>query len=108
MATKPKAQPGGLAGRFPETLTLKDLITIISVAVTLTLAWGMFSTRLTILEKEIVTLQDADRAHNAALAKLGSQVRHLESNQQDNDLIIDQVYMILKKPTPIRRVQPDQ
>lgn len=38
-------------------LSIKDLIAILSVAVSMALAWGVFSTRITLLEHQLVTLK---------------------------------------------------
>lgn len=105
MATKTSGQKGGLTMKLPDTLTLKDLITIVSVAVSLTVAWGVFSTRITVLEKEVVAMEQANQARGANVEQLQKQVRRLEAHQQDDELIIDQVFSILKRPSPTRRAQ---
>jgi len=105
MATKPRSQSNGVAIRFPEMLTLKDLITIVSFAVSLTVAWGVFSTRIALLEKEVVTLQAVDASKTASIEKLQSQVRRLEAHQQDDELILDQAFMIMRRPPPLRRAE---
>lgn len=106
MATRPRSQNGGIAIRFPETLTLKDLITIVSVAISLTVAWGVFSTRIALLEKEVVALQATDASRTASFEKIQQQVRRLEAHQQDDELILDQVFMLIKRPPPTRRAEP--
>lgn len=105
MATKPPSQPKGITVKFPETLDLKDLITIVSVAVSLTVAWGVFSTRIAIVEREIVSLQQQDQSHNVSMERLQAQVRRLEAHQQDDELILDQVFTLMKRPYPQRRAQ---
>jgi len=104
MATTNQAvQPKGITLKIPDSLTLKDLITIISVAVSLTLAWGVFSTRITVLEKEVVALRDADKTQSTNIERLRKQVRRLEAHQQDDELLLDQVFILLKRPIPTRR-----
>lgn len=108
MATRtraPSVPSGGSTIRFPESLSLKDLITIVSVAVSLTVAWGVFSTRIALLEKEVVILQAADASRGASIEKLQTQVRRLEGQQQDDALILDQAFMLMKRPPPIRRAE---
>lgn len=105
MATKAQSQPKGITVKFPETLDLKDLITIVSVAVSLTVAWGVFSTRITVLEREIVALQQTDQANAATVERLQQQVRRLEAHQQDDELILDQVFTLMKRPYPQRRAR---
>jgi hypothetical protein len=83
-------------------LELKDLITIISLAVSLTVAWGLFTTRITVLEREVVDLQATDKAQAALIEKLDNQVLRLNAHQQDDELILDQVFSILRRPPPTR------
>jgi len=103
MATTTQSQASGSNLRFPSTLDLKDLITIISVAVSLTIAWGMFSTRLALAENEILILKQSNQQQEAEMDKLQLRLRRLENHQHDDENIFDQVFLILKKPAPIRR-----
>jgi hypothetical protein len=96
-------QGEGLVLRVPSVLSLKDLITIVSVAVTLTAAWGVFSTRITVLEREVVALQTADKAQENAIDKLQQQTSRLTAYQQDDELLIDQAFLLLKRNPPVRR-----
>lgn len=105
MATNPPGQPKGITVKFPETLDLKDLITIVSVAVSLTVAWGVFSTRIAIVEREIVSLQQQDQSYTVSMERLQAQVRRLEAHQQDDELILDQVFTLIKQPYPQRRAR---
>lgn len=104
MATKATGQSAG-GIKIPDTLTIKDLITIISVAVSLTIAWGVFSTRIAIMEKEILALQVQGDRHASSVDRLKQDVRRLENHQQDDELLLDQVYSLLRKPAPIRRAE---
>lgn len=88
--------------RLTQTLSLKDLITIVSVAVTLALAWGVFSTRVTLLEKEVVTLTDKLNKAETDLNVIKDSVRRLEQQQQYDELYIDRLYEEAKKATPRR------
>jgi len=40
--------------RISTVITFKDVITFVSIAVTITLAWGVFGTRITLLEREVL------------------------------------------------------
>lgn len=97
------ATPKPQTPRFPDTLTIRDIITIVSVAITLALAWGVFSTRITLLEREVITLHTAIQSTDASVERLQQQLHKLESRQQDSELLIDQLYISLKKPVPTRR-----
>lgn len=93
----------GLTLKIPSVLSIKDLITIISIAVTLTAAWGVFSTRITVTEREIVALQNELRSQQSAIDKLQQNTTRLTAHQQDDELLIDQLYLMQNKPVPVRR-----
>lgn len=99
MATKNTTQQGV----FPQSIGIKDLISIISTAVVVALAWGVFSTRITVLEKEIVSLREANQARDAAVERLQQQLVRQVAHQQDDEVLIDQLYTMLRKPVPTRR-----
>lgn len=98
-------QDGVLTLRVPSVLSLKDLITIVSVAVSLTVAWGVFSTRLTVVERELVALQQEIQSVDVAVDKLQQNQSRLNAHQQDDELLIDQLYTLMKRPIPTRRAQ---
>lgn len=89
--------------KVPQTLSLKDLITIVSIAISLTIAWGVFSTRIAVLEKEVVTLQGTAREQKEEIQALTKRQQVLTAIQRDNVMIIDQLFGIMKKPAPSRR-----
>lgn len=91
-----KKQAGTTGIRIPETLTLKDLISIISVAVSITLAWGYFGARIAALEKETVQLRADVSASQAT-------IHALEANLQANELFVDQLFTHLNLAEPRRR-----
>ena len=96
----------GFPVRFPGTLSLRDLITVVSVAVSLTIAWGVFSTRITIMEREIATLA-ADRAKlTLSMEEQARRITRFEMRQYDNEGMIDRLYEYNSKiPQPKRRTQ---
>lgn len=102
MATKTPSQKTGIGLKLPEFLSIKDLITIISVAVSLTFAWGVFTTRITVLEKEVVRLQEDNQKVTAAVSKLQDTINIHETRQRENMLLIDQLYVMTGKPAPNR------
>jgi hypothetical protein len=68
--------------KIPTVITLKDVITFVSIAVAITMAWGVFSTRMTVAEKELVyqaqqieQLQKSNAAMNDKLGTLEARVR---------------------------------
>ena len=56
-------------------ISVKDVITFVSVAVAITLAWGVFGTRLTLVEKELI-FQDK------RIAQVEQNVKDLTSTNQ--------------------------
>lgn len=89
--------------RFPGALSLKDLITLVSVAVSLTIAWGVFGTRLTLIEKEQETHAAADEKTSADVEELKKRTIEVEQRQYENSLLIDRLYEVNNIPTPKRR-----
>jgi len=84
--------------RLPQSLSFKDLITIVSVAVSLTLAWGVFSTRIAVLEQEVVTAQQIHERDLGEIQKLQADVNSLEVRL--NDHVVDDSYVIAGKRPP--------
>ena len=52
--------PKGSSLRLPISLSISDIISILSVAVSVTLAWGYFGARITAIEHDIVILKERD------------------------------------------------
>lgn len=102
MPTKTTGSKTGTGLKIPDFLGLKDLITIISVAVSLTLAWGVFTTRITVLEKEVVRLQEDNNKLSGIVDKLQDNVSRHEVRGRENSLLIDQLYQQLGKQQPNR------
>lgn len=82
--------------RFPGVLSLKDLITMVSVAVSLTIAWGVFGTRLTLNERQLATQE-------RQIAALEQRVNKAEQRLRENEFMVDQLYEYSGKPRPLRR-----
>lgn len=78
---------------IPHKLSLKDLVVIVSVAITLAVQWGLFSTRLALLEKSQAQLEQEVRTQSA-------DIRHLQVITQDNTQFIDELFRIQNKPVP--------
>lgn len=88
--------------RVPQVLSLKDLISIVSVCVALAMAWGVFGTRITVIENDVVALKAAMSNQGAALSELSRMVERVRSQQTQHDVFIDQIYDMMKKPPPRR------
>lgn len=103
MPTKTTGSKTGTGLKIPDFLDLKDLITIISVAVSLTLGWGVFTTRITVLEKEVVRLQEDNNKLSSSVDKLQDQAAIHETRSREDMLLIDQLHTMIGKPVPNRK-----
>lgn len=54
MNDKPEQNKPETHFRLPNTLSVKEIMTLVGVIVTIMLAWGMFSTRIAVLETNAV------------------------------------------------------
>lgn len=98
--TGDQQEDGGFV--LPRSLTIKDVITITSVCISITLAWGVFGTRITLLEKEVLSVRELNTQNAQIIDQLRSQIRQLESKQQDDQLLIDDLFRSQHKPLPRR------
>ncbi len=89
--------------RFPGALSLKDLITLVSVAVSLTIAWGVFGTRLTLLEKQVTGHEVQDTKVERQVTELEQRTNKAEQRLRENEFLVDQLYVYSGKPQPKRR-----
>jgi hypothetical protein len=74
--------------RLPQTLTFKDLASVVSIAVSLALAWGVFSTRIAVLEQEVLDLHKVHERDIGDMDKLQQQVDDL-SKALTNHMSVD-------------------
>lgn len=77
----------------PRTLSIRDLIVIISVAITLAVQWGIFSTRVSILEK-------SNEALVITVEKQQTEIRQLQVRVQDHSQFINEMYRSQNKTMP--------
>lgn len=92
-----------IKSRFPANLSLRDLITIGATIVTITLAWGVFSTRLAIVEKELVTLSVKFEEDKSDMKDIKARVSILEHQINENEIFTDELYNRMKMPRPAHR-----
>lgn len=88
--------------RVPNALNLKDIISILAVIVSITLAWGVNSTRLTVIEKEIISTNEQVQRLRKDVDEINTRARVTESRTQETEGLIDRIFEILKKPPPTR------
>ena len=78
---------------LPPTLSIRDLVVIVSVAITLAVQWGLFSTRVTLLEQNVVRLEQTVKDQS-------DDIRKLQFYVQQNTQNVDELYRLQNKPTP--------
>lgn len=93
----------GLPARFPGALSLKDLITLVSVAVSLTIAWGVFGTRLSLIESQIAVHEVQDGKVEDKVKEIDQRVNKTEQRLRENEFLVDQLYENSGKLPPKRR-----
>ena len=86
--------------RTSSILNIKDVITIVSMAISLTIAWGVFDTRITVLEKEAVMHRTVEAKQDSDVADLQQRMNKLALKVQDSQHFIDDLYRQLNKPVP--------
>lgn len=85
--TQTGADNSGLI-RVPLSLSFKDLVTVVSIAVSIALAWGVFSTRIAVLEQEVVELHKIHDRDMEDMHKLQQEVATLDE-QLTNHIMDD-------------------
>lgn len=71
--------------KISRELTIKDVITFISIAVAMTMAWGVFSTRLTVIEKELVYQTKEIEQLKKQQDQLKEKFEKMENRIRDNE-----------------------
>ena len=86
-------------------LTIKDIIAILSVAVSLTLAWGVFSTRITLLEHQLIAYRDEQKQMASDVKNAQRQLSIIERGQLEDRYLIDELWFVSKGSPPRRMTQ---
>lgn len=103
MATTPTNPTKGFTFALPSSVTVKDLLTLISLVVSVTFACATMAGKLTEIEREVARLTEHVKSLSSADARMLKAIRRLEGRQQDDELLLDQVFILLKRPLPKRR-----
>lgn len=77
------AQEEGMNIRVPAVITIKDVVTFVSIAVTITLAWGVFGTRITLIEQELVYTREKITKLEKDIKELNDYDKKLEMRLRD-------------------------
>lgn len=86
-------------------LTIKDIIAILSVAVSLTLAWGVFSTRITLLEHQLIAYREENKQIVESVKGLQRQQNSFDRGQIEDRYMIDELWTSVKGTPPRRQTQ---
>lgn len=93
--------------RLPLSLSLSDLISIISVAVSITLAWAYFGARVTALEKEVMVIKQIRDKQDLRIDILGTKLGEVYITAHDDELYIDQLFKLIDHQQAHRRTHTD-
>lgn len=78
--------------RIPAVITLKDVVTFVSIAVSISLAWGVFGTRLTVIEKELMYQSREMDSLRTNVAATKEKLDKLEARVRDNENIVENIW----------------
>jgi hypothetical protein len=78
-----------------KNLTVRDIIAIVSVTVSVALQWGVFGTRITVLEKEVALLETSATAVDSRIERLNEDMWKLQAAQQEQQHSIDNIYQTI-------------
>ena len=79
------AQDEGINVKIPTYVTIRDVITFVSIAVSISLAWGVFGTRLTLIEKEQIYQDKTQAQMQTQLSSLTERLNSLELRIRDTE-----------------------
>ncbi len=83
---------GTIKVRIPATLTLRDIVTFVALAVSVTMAWGVFGTRLTVVETQLVTMSKSYDEMKGDLKDTTQRVTQLESRVRENEIVTENLW----------------
>ena len=86
--------------RLPAHLSLRDLITVVGVAISLAIAWNVYGTRITLLESTASTLTDAIARQEQAQEKMEARLRLRETQAVYTQAQLDRLFDIVGKVPP--------
>jgi hypothetical protein len=78
--------------RIPATLTLRDIITFVALAVSVTLAWGVFGTRLTVVESQLVVITKSSDEMKSDIKDSNNRLTQLELRVRENEIMTQDLW----------------
>jgi sensor histidine kinase YesM len=88
---------GTIKVRIPATLTLRDIITFVALAVSITMAWGVFGTRLTVVENQLVAMSKVDADFKLELKEMTQRVNQLENRLRENENLSEELWKRMRE-----------
>jgi uncharacterized protein YlxW (UPF0749 family) len=78
--------------KYSNVITLKDIITFVSIIVAMTMAWGVFGTRLTVVEKELVYQTQNSEKMQKQIDNVSDKVDKLQMRIRDDEDTIQSLW----------------
>jgi hypothetical protein len=78
--------------RIPATLTLRDIIMFVSLAVSVTLAWGVFGTRLAVVENHLVDITKSSDEMKSDIKDNSNRLTQLELRLRENEIMTQDLW----------------
>jgi hypothetical protein len=83
--------------RIPATLTLRDIITFVALAVSVTVAWGVFGTRLTVVESQLVVLTKSSDEMKSDIKDTNIRLTQLELRLRENEIMTQDLWKNIRE-----------
>jgi hypothetical protein len=83
--------------RIPATLTLRDIITFVALAVSVTVAWGVFGTRLTVVESQLVVLTKSSDEMKSDIKDNNTRLTQLELRLRENEIMTQDLWKNIRE-----------
>lgn len=85
---------------LPISITWRDIITVVTITVTLTTAWGVFSTRVSLLEKDNVSMQEKFKDMKDVQKQQDARQTQIENRLRDNEASLEDLWKQTKRVAP--------
>lgn len=85
---------------LPISITWRDIITVVTITVTLTTAWGVFSTRVSLLEKDNVSVHEKLKDMKDVQKQQDARQTKMENRLRDNEAAIEDLWKNTKRVSP--------
>lgn len=87
----------GIKVRVPSNLSLRDVIMFITVAVSVTAAWGMIGTRLTIVEKELIHTSKSIEEVKQRLKDMDKTIAQNDIRLRENEQMTENLWRTVRE-----------